>query len=32
MAFVIRRDAGLYGYERALARAGFRAVAGADEA
>lgn len=32
MAFVIRRDAGLYGYERALARAGFAAVAGADEA
>lgn len=32
MAFVIRRDAGLYGYERALARAGFGAVAGADEA
>ncbi|MDO5534178.1 MAG: ribonuclease HII [Propionibacteriaceae bacterium] len=32
MAFVIRRDAGLYGYERALARAGFTAVAGADEA
>lgn len=32
MAFVIRRDAGLYGYERALARAGFVMVAGADEA
>lgn len=32
MGFVIRRDAGLYGYERALARAGFVAVAGADEA
>lgn len=32
MAFVIRSDAGLYGYERALGRAGFRAVAGADEA
>ncbi|MFT3877731.1 MAG: ribonuclease HII [Propioniciclava sp.] len=32
MAFVIRRDAGLYGYERALGRAGFGLVAGADEA
>jgi ribonuclease HII len=32
MAYVIRRDAGLYGYERALGRAGFAAVAGADEA
>lgn len=32
MAFVIRRDAGLYGYERALARAGFSLVAGVDEA
>ncbi len=32
MAFVIRRDAGLYGYERALHRAGFTLVAGADEA
>ena len=32
MAFVVRRDAGLYGYERALARAGFVRVAGADEA
>jgi len=32
MAYVIRRDAGLYGYERALGRAGFVAVAGADEA
>ena len=32
MAFVIRRDAGLYGYERALAQPGFTAVAGADEA
>lgn len=32
MAFVVRRDAGLYGYERALARAGFGLVAGADEA
>lgn len=32
MAFVIRRAAGLYGYERALARAGFVRVAGADEA
>jgi ribonuclease HII len=29
---VVRRDAGLYGYERALARAGFVPVAGADEA
>ncbi len=28
----VRRDAGLYGYERALARAGFVHVAGADEA
>ncbi|WP_040157409.1 ribonuclease HII [Nigerium massiliense] len=32
MSFVIRRDAGLYGYERGLARAGFPHVAGADEA
>lgn len=32
MAFVIRREAGLYGYERALGRAGFTRVAGADEA
>jgi len=32
MAYVIRRDAGLYGYERALGRAGFPVVAGADEA
>lgn len=32
VAFVVRRDAGLYGYERALARAGFGLVAGADEA
>lgn len=32
MAFVVRRDAGLYGYERALGRAGFARVAGADEA
>lgn len=32
MAFVIRRDAGIYGYERALRRAGFAAVAGVDEA
>lgn len=30
--FIIRRDAGLYGYERALARAGLGPVAGADEA
>jgi ribonuclease HII len=28
----IRSDAGIYGYERALARAGFAQVAGADEA
>ena len=28
----IRSDAGIYGYERALARAGFAPVAGADEA
>jgi ribonuclease HII len=28
----VRRDAGLYGYERALARAGFTPVAGSDEA
>ena len=28
----VRRDAGLYGYERALARAGLAPVAGADEA
>ncbi|MDO5681393.1 MAG: ribonuclease HII [Propionibacteriaceae bacterium] len=32
MAFVIRRDSGLYGYERALGRAGLGPVAGADEA
>lgn len=32
MAFVLRRDAGLYGYERALRRAGFDLIAGADEA
>lgn len=32
MAFVLRRDAGLYGYERALRRAGFGLIAGADEA
>lgn len=32
MAIIVRRDAGLYGYERALGRAGFNAVAGADEA
>ncbi|MFP5415429.1 MAG: ribonuclease HII [Actinomycetes bacterium] len=32
MVYVIRRDAGLYGYERALLRAGFTSVAGADEA
>ncbi|WP_353388576.1 ribonuclease HII [Thermobispora bispora] len=29
---VLRRDAGLYGYERALARKGFAPVAGVDEA
>lgn len=32
MSYVIRRDSGLYGYERALGRAGFVRVAGADEA
>ncbi|MFV0406203.1 MAG: ribonuclease HII [Propioniciclava sp.] len=32
MATAIRRDAGRYGYERALARAGFGLVAGVDEA
>ena len=32
LAFVLRRDAGLYGYERALRRAGFGLIAGADEA
>lgn len=32
MAYLVRRDAGLYGYERALGRAGFVRVAGADEA
>lgn len=31
-SFTVRRDAGLYGYERALARAGLAPVAGADEA
>ncbi len=31
-AFVVRRDSGLYGYERALRRAGLAPVAGADEA
>lgn len=31
-SFVLRRDAGLYGYERALRRAGFERIAGADEA
>ncbi len=30
--FIVRRDAGLYGYERALGRAGLSPVAGADEA
>jgi ribonuclease HII len=28
----VRRDAGIYGYERALRRAGFEAIAGVDEA
>lgn len=32
MGFVIRRDAGIHGYERGLRRAGFRVVAGVDEA
>lgn len=32
MSYVVRRDAGLYGYERALWRAGFTDVAGVDEA
>ena len=32
MGFVLRRDAGLYGFERALRRAGFDLIAGADEA
>lgn len=32
MGFVVRRDAGPYGYEEALRRAGFRRVAGTDEA
>lgn len=32
MAFVVRRDSGLYGYERALGRAGFVRIAGSDEA
>ena len=32
MGFLMRRDAGLYGYERGLRRAGFGLVAGADEA
>jgi ribonuclease HII len=32
MPIIVRRDAGLYGYERALHRAGFSSVAGADEA
>lgn len=32
MSYVVRRDSGLYAYERALARAGFGRVAGADEA
>jgi ribonuclease HII len=30
--FVVRRDSGLYGFERALGRAGLAPVAGADEA
>lgn len=32
MTVVVRKDAGLYGYERALRRVGFRLIAGADEA
>ncbi|MGH3356678.1 MAG: ribonuclease HII, partial [Nocardioidaceae bacterium] len=28
----VRKDAGLYGYERALRRAGFAPIAGVDEA
>ena len=32
MGYIVRRDAGLYGYERALNRAGFPLIAGADEA
>lgn len=32
MAVVVRRSSGLYAYERALGRAGFTRVAGADEA
>ncbi|MFZ1410895.1 MAG: ribonuclease HII [Micropruina sp.] len=32
MTFVVRKDAGLYGYERGLRRAGFSRIAGADEA
>ncbi len=32
MRLIVRADSGLYGYERALARAGFTRVAGADEA
>lgn len=32
MGFVVRRSSGLYAYERALRRAGFTLVAGADEA
>lgn len=32
MASVVRRDAGIYGYERSLRRAGFGLVAGTDEA
>ncbi|MEO3782924.1 ribonuclease HII [Actinocorallia sp. B10E7] len=32
LRFTPRRDAGLYGYERALAHGGFRRVAGVDEA
>jgi ribonuclease HII len=31
-AATVRRDAGLYGYERALRRAGFETIAGVDEA
>lgn len=32
MAVVVRREAGIYGYEAALGRAGFELIAGADEA
>jgi ribonuclease HII len=32
MAIVVRRDAGIYGYEASLRRGGFELIAGADEA